>query len=109
MGTSFDKKNDVLVIKNVEVQTKGHNLVEKAAVELLRHSSIDVIVLEDVQDPAWMERLQSGKGGRRKWLPSKNPEQNNVYLTKEQVLIDFGESKRYRKKSKRYRKKSRRK
>lgn len=100
-------QNNVLVIKNVEVQTKGQNLVELAAVALLNDSHIDIIILEDIQDPAWMARLISGKDGRRRWLPSPVTGQPNVYLTKVQVESDFsgGKSKRYRKKHKQYSKK----
>jgi len=92
-------QNNVLVIKNVEVQTKGQNLVELAAVALLSDSSIDMIVLEDIQDPKWMARLIEGKDGRRRWLPSPVSGQDNVYLTKDQVQSDFsgGKSKRKRK------------
>jgi len=92
-------QNNILVIKNVEVQTKGQNLVELAAVALLNDSHIDIIILEDILDPAWKARLLSGKDGRRKWLPSPVTGQDNVYLTKEQVQSDFlgGKSKRKRK------------
>lgn len=109
MGQPLQNLN-VLVIKNVEVQTKGNNLVEKAAVALLSDlSNIDAIVLEDILDPAWKTRLISGDtSGRRKWLPSPVPGQDNVYLTRDQVQKEFlgGKSKRKRYNKKR---KSRRK
>jgi hypothetical protein len=109
MGQPLRNLN-VLVIKNVEVQTKGNNLVEKAAVALLSDlSNVDAIVLEDILDPAWKTRLISGDtSGRRKWLPSPIPDQDNVYLTRDQVQSDFlgGKSKRKRHSKKR---KSRRK
>jgi hypothetical protein len=100
MGRKFGENNNILVIKNVEVEVKGLNLVENAAIELLLSDpSIDIIVLEDIQDPAWKTRLLSGKDGRRRWVQYPMGAQDNVYLSKEQVARDFlgGKSKRYRK------------
>jgi hypothetical protein len=106
MGKSLKGKN-VLVLKNIRLEDRGNNLVEKAVIELLQHPELDIVVLEDIEDRKWMERLLRGKNGRRHWLPSPI-EINNVYLTKEQ-LPDFvgGKSKKRKRGGKSYRVKSR--
>jgi hypothetical protein len=97
MGRPLIGKN-VLVIKQIEVAQKGTGLIDRAVNSLLNDDTveIDAIVLEDVQDPKWMERLLAGKNGKYHWMLSPVEGQNNVYVTREQVANDFSGGKRRR-------------
>ena len=91
MGRPLRGQN-VLVVNEIHMKRGGKNLLEKAAVALLSDPTmeLDIVVIDSILDERWYERLLEGKYGRRRWLPSPmGRDQQNVYLTREQVVADF--------------------
>ena len=103
MGVQLRNKN-VLVIKVVKLfRQPGEtitrkNEIERAAIELLKTTDLEAVVLESIEDDKWRDRLLEGKDGRRRWLrimvDGNDIYSDNVFITKEQAQSDFSGGRR---------------
>jgi hypothetical protein len=115
MGKDLRNKN-VLVIKVVKLfRQPGEtitrkNEIERAAVELLKTTDLEAVVLESIEDDKWRDRLLEGKDGRRRWLrimvDGNDISPTNVFITKEQARSDFSGGRRKNKSKRRNKRKS---